>query len=335
MHSLANADELLASIPQISMEMHGYDDPKIVEVLRKLRRHFYLVNLHFNNWSCTTKAAPLPAWAYQTHWVNKRIGVLDPTVPVPRDHHSWYSHRLGREGVGADNVALPGTPHPRFPAPVWASEPAPEVPGHGLHAFSPYLDQGRMRIFCINGVQSDSFANKGAHPFHRSWMQAQYGPRLCGKRSDFPSSTPCAGHPRHPNRRSAHRSVLIPTRPPNTLFKHPDHVKRCYALSGIYDMRDSMDGMSDEYDFYFNNPVDYMANQHDPWFLHQYASCDIRLVTGTGPWENSGPTYRMSEILRNRGIAHHLDDSSPEERHEWPYWHHIDVGIRGRALKNH
>jgi hypothetical protein len=80
---LATPDELLASIPQISMEMHGYDDPKIVEVLRKLRRHFYLVNLHFNNWSCTTKAAPLPAWAYQTHWVNKRIGVLDPTAPVP------------------------------------------------------------------------------------------------------------------------------------------------------------------------------------------------------------------------------------------------------------
>lgn len=101
---LATPDELLASIPQISMEMHGYDDPKIVEVLRKLRRHFYLVNLHFNNWSCTTKAAPLPAWAYQTHWVNKRIGVLDPTVPVPApmsplnapDSPTWPDCQLGR-----------------------------------------------------------------------------------------------------------------------------------------------------------------------------------------------------------------------------------------------
>ena len=54
------------------------------------------------------------------------------------------------------------------------------------------------------------------------------------------------------------------------------------------DMRDSMEGMYDD-NFYFNNPVDYMANQNDPWFLHQYASCDIRLVTGCGPWENSGP----------------------------------------------
>src|SRR5262249_40130265 len=40
---LATPDELLASIPQLAMEMHGYDDPKILEVLRKLKRNFYLV----------------------------------------------------------------------------------------------------------------------------------------------------------------------------------------------------------------------------------------------------------------------------------------------------
>ena len=29
------------------------------------------------------KAAPLPAWAYQVLWVNRRIGIVDPTAPVP------------------------------------------------------------------------------------------------------------------------------------------------------------------------------------------------------------------------------------------------------------
>jgi hypothetical protein len=80
---LAAPDELLASIPQLAIEMHGFDDPRIVEVLRRLNRNFFLVNLHFNNWSCTSGAAPLPAWAYQVLWVNKRIGVVDPTAPVP------------------------------------------------------------------------------------------------------------------------------------------------------------------------------------------------------------------------------------------------------------
>ena len=80
---LAASDQLLGSIPQLAMEMHGFDDPRILEVLRKLNRSFYLVNLHFNNWSCTSKAAPLPAWAYQVLWVNKRIGIVDPTALVP------------------------------------------------------------------------------------------------------------------------------------------------------------------------------------------------------------------------------------------------------------
>jgi len=80
---LATSDELLASIPQLAMELHGNKDPKILTVIRKLKRHFYLVNLHFNNWSCTPLATPLPAWAYQVLWVNKRIGVPDPSVPVP------------------------------------------------------------------------------------------------------------------------------------------------------------------------------------------------------------------------------------------------------------
>src|SRR6266550_3803451 len=80
---LAAPDELLASIPQLAMEMHGFDDPRILELLRKLKRNFYLVNLHFNNWSCTSRAAPLPAWAYQVLWVNKRVGVIDPAAPIP------------------------------------------------------------------------------------------------------------------------------------------------------------------------------------------------------------------------------------------------------------
>jgi hypothetical protein len=80
---LAVPDELLASIPQIAMEMHGFDNPKILDVLQKLKQNFYLVNLHFNNWSCTPKAAPLPAWAYQVNWVNKRIGVPDPAAAFP------------------------------------------------------------------------------------------------------------------------------------------------------------------------------------------------------------------------------------------------------------
>jgi esterase/lipase superfamily enzyme len=39
-----------------------------------------------------------------------------------------------------------------------------EMEGQGMiRTLAPYIEQGRIRIFCINGVQSDSFANKRAH----------------------------------------------------------------------------------------------------------------------------------------------------------------------------
>jgi hypothetical protein len=79
----AAPEELLASIPQMAMELHGFDNPQMLEVLRKMNRHFHLVNLHFNNWSCTSRAAPFPARAYQVLWVNKRMAEVDPAVPIP------------------------------------------------------------------------------------------------------------------------------------------------------------------------------------------------------------------------------------------------------------
>src|SRR5437899_6556211 len=39
----ATSDELLASIPQIAMEMHGFEDPKMLDLLRRLERNLYVL----------------------------------------------------------------------------------------------------------------------------------------------------------------------------------------------------------------------------------------------------------------------------------------------------
>jgi esterase/lipase superfamily enzyme len=105
----------------------------------------------------------------------------------------------------------------------------------------------------------------------------------------------------------------------NTIFRYPHRVKRCYALSGVYDLKRFMNGMYDD-NFYFHNPVDYMSNMEDPWIREQLASCEIRLVTGSGPWEESRFSYTMSGILAQKGIRHYLDDWGPRGGHDWPYW---------------
>lgn len=80
---LTTPDAVLDQFVQMPMEFHGTDEAKFVQLVRRLKRQFHLVNLHFNNHGCRQDIPPFPSYAYQVLWVNKRVGVLDPAGPSP------------------------------------------------------------------------------------------------------------------------------------------------------------------------------------------------------------------------------------------------------------
>jgi esterase/lipase superfamily enzyme len=228
------------------------------------------------------------------------------------EHHDWHSSRLGR-GMGIQVYGHYGSPLLVFPT---SGGDEYEYAGQGMiAALAHHIDAGRVKFYCVNSVNNQSWYDKGAHPRHRSYVQAMYDAYIAHEVVPF-----VYDHCRTPG-------VPITTtgasfgayHAANTLFKHPDVFRRCLCLSGVYDIRRYMDGDYDD-NFYFNNPVDYLASLSDPWYLHHLAQDDIRLVTGTGPWEDSGSTYRLSEVLRARGINHSVDNWGPEGGHDWPFW---------------
>jgi hypothetical protein len=79
---LATPDRVLRRIDQLAMEIHGVT-PRYLDLVRKLKRTFHFVHLHFNNNACTKRYRPFPAWAYQVLLVNRRLGVVDPAAPEP------------------------------------------------------------------------------------------------------------------------------------------------------------------------------------------------------------------------------------------------------------
>lgn len=80
---LVTPDAVLDQIDQMPMELHGVNERRFLEVIRRLKQKFYVVNLHFNNYACTPSSEPLPAGVFQVLWVNKRLGVLDESAPTP------------------------------------------------------------------------------------------------------------------------------------------------------------------------------------------------------------------------------------------------------------
>jgi esterase/lipase superfamily enzyme len=229
------------------------------------------------------------------------------------DYHRWHSHRLGRE-MGTAVFGHWGLPLLMFPTSggnEW------EYQDRSLIAtLGEFIDAGRVKVFCIDANSSDSFYNKGAHPYHRSWMQRRYDEYVREEVVPFIWS-----HNRSATPIATAGASLGAYHAANSLCKHPDVFKRCFALSGVYDLRRFMDGMYDD-NFYFNNPIDYLANLSDPWYVEQLSSCDIHIATGHGPFEDSSSSYRLSGILAGKGIRHSLDDWGPQGGHDWPYWKH-------------
>jgi esterase/lipase superfamily enzyme len=228
------------------------------------------------------------------------------------DHHHWHSPRLGYTlGVAVfGHWGLPLLAFPTSQGDEWEFQRASMV-----EAFAEFIDAGRVKLFCVASNNQDSFLNKGAHPLHRAWRQRVWDEYIRDEMIPFVhASCQTPGIPI-----TTMGASLGAYHAANTLFRYPHLVKRCYALSGIYDLRRFMDGQHDE-NFYFHNPIDYMANLSDRWYLDQLATCEIRLVTGSGPWEQSGESYAMSRVLARRGIRHHLDDWGARGGHDWPYW---------------
>ena len=95
-----------------------------------------------------------------------------------------------------------------------------ELEGQGLiGSLAPLIDGGRVKFYSINSVNSAGFYNKGAHPYHRSYVEAQFDAYVreevvpfirdnC-QSSDIAISTMGASF-------GAYHAA-------NTLFKHPRH----------------------------------------------------------------------------------------------------------------
>ena len=84
---IASPDRVFEQIDQLAVEFHGSNEERFADALLKLKRFFYIVNLHFNNYSCVDTLAPFPSWAYEVLFVSKRLGKPDtsgaPVVPSP------------------------------------------------------------------------------------------------------------------------------------------------------------------------------------------------------------------------------------------------------------
>ena len=231
-----------------------------------------------------------------------------------RDYHNWYSHRLGHQ------MELLAYGHAGLPVLVFPTSRGKffEYENNGMiHAIWQKIDRGELMVFCIDSVDGDSWYNRSIHPHDRVMRHVAYENYILYEVTPLMKSlsgrqqictTGCS--------LGAYHAL-------NFALRHPDLISTCIAMSGSFDMKSFMDGYYDT-DFYFQNPVDYIPNQKDPWFLERYKL--MKIVLAAGDWDIClGENFRMANILGAKGIPHWLDVWTGGEKHDWPLWQRMAV----------
>lgn len=90
------------------------------------------------------------------------------------------------------------------------------------------------------------------------------------------------------------------------------------AMSGTFDLSRYLEGKFNE-DFYFSSPLHFLPGLEGP-LLEQLRTRMILLPTGEGRWEDAGESWRMAEVLGNKGVPNRVDPWGESYDHNWVTW---------------
>lgn len=187
-----------------------------------------------------------------------------------------------------------------------------------VQACQALIDQGRVKIFAVDGRDNESWLNEHASIHdrgrrHQAWESCLIQEVLPFIRSQSSVQnrmivSGCSGGAFHAA---------------NFFFKHPDCCTDLIALSGIYSLEHykPLHGSYDEL-VYFNDPLMYLPNLSDSWFLNLYRNNRIIICVGQGAWEHIclDESRKLSAVLKSKNIPHWLDLWGYDVNHDWPWW---------------
>lgn len=188
-------------------------------------------------------------------------------------------------------------------------------------AISGFIDSGRMKLFCVDSVDSDSWYNFSVPPWARNDRHEAYDRYVSDEVIPF-IRTHCNQPDAKPLTNGCSMGAYHAL---NFFLRHPDICAGTIALSGLYRLDHLEFGVAEAeiQDIYFNSPIHYLPGVTDPVILDHYRNSSIILCVGQGAWEDEmlADTRQMDAIFRNLPIPAWVDVWGLDVNHDWPWWY--------------
>ncbi len=184
-----------------------------------------------------------------------------------------------------------------------------------IDVLKPYIEAGKLRVFSVNSINSESWMNKNMLGEHKGIRHNQFNQYIFNEvipfiRNSTSQETPVISC----------GASLGALHSMNLFLKRPDLINGVIAMSGVYNLSSYSSGFYDE-QVYFNSPCHYLPNLHDENILnHIRKSSHIHILTGSGSYEDPDASRDLSGLLSAKGISHDLDVWDGQWTHDWPTW---------------
>lgn len=184
-----------------------------------------------------------------------------------------------------------------------------------IDALAPLINSGKIRVFSINSINTESWLNNEMEPAHKAIRQNQFNEYV------FNEVIPFIRNATSPDTMVFTSGASFGALHAMNLFlKRPDIINGVISMSGVYDLSEYTKGFWDD-QVYYNSPYHYIPNLTDQWYLDKIkASNHIHIYTGSGDFEDPEANKRFSQVLWDKGIWHELSVWGPDVKHDWPTW---------------
>eukprot|EP01113_Clastostelium_recurvatum_P033564 TRINITY_DN4450_c0_g1_i1.p1 TRINITY_DN4450_c0_g1~~TRINITY_DN4450_c0_g1_i1.p1 ORF type:complete len:259 (-),score=42.01 TRINITY_DN4450_c0_g1_i1:60-800(-) len=184
-----------------------------------------------------------------------------------------------------------------------------------------WIDSGRLQVFCVDAIDSQSLFNKESSFHERAKRQREYVeaivydvvPYIRNLQPESERWTPflatgCSW--------GAYHSI-------NFLIKYPEIFERAICLSGVYSLQFIFGDYSDD-EVYFQDPLQYLPNINGHEDIEKLKRTKAVIVVGQGRWEEESirDSDKLAHYLGTKGVDVWYDKWGHDVDHDWPAWLH-------------
>lgn len=230
------------------------------------------------------------------------------------EYHKWWSPNLGQE-MELKVYGFYGKPMLVFPAQAGRFYEYEDF--KMIEAIAWFIETGRIKVFTVDSIDAQSWANWELHPAQRAQRHEDYDRYIIQEVAPF-----IYDHTHNRQQKFISTGCSMGGyHAANFFFRHPDIFDVMICLSGLFQLRMFVGDYSDE-TVYYNSPLYYLPDLEDPWYLDQYRQSRIIVGVGQGAWEDTmlEDAYALQRILQAKAVPHWIDFWGRDVNHDWPWW---------------